>query len=161
MLLQKLFSPRARKQPPSNDFSRQGCNWRQLWRAVLGPKLPMGLAESCMATVSQTKFCPSPVCLLPCLSKVWSQELPNKPCALQIISETVTWGTQHKTTDLFHLVSQTKTNIIQYCLYVESKKKKKRSSWTYLQDRNRLIEEKFTGAGGEGWGERGSLGVWD
>ena len=81
------------------------------------------------------------------------KELPNKPHAFQIISETITWGTQHKTTDLFHLVSQTKTNIIQYFLYVESKKK--RYSWTYLQNRNRLIdiENRLMVTQRETWGD--------
>ena len=37
-------------------------------------------------------------------------------------------------------VNQRKTNIIQYCLYMEPKKRKE-YKWTYLQ-KNRLIEQK-------------------
>ena len=42
-------------------------------------------------------------------------------------------------------VSQTKTNIMQYCLYVDSKRKKKKTQ-TYFQNRKRLtdIENKLT-----------------
>ena len=43
-------------------------------------------------------------------------------------------------------VSQTKTNIMQYCLYVDSKRKKKKKTQTYFQNRKRLtdIENKLT-----------------
>ena len=52
-------------------------------------------------------------------------------------------------------VSQRKTNTRWYCLYVESKLKKKAYKWTYLQNRNRFtdIEKKLMvtkGKGGEG-----------
>ena len=56
-------------------------------------------------------------------------------------------------------VNQTKTSIIWYHLYAESKKKKK-YKWTYLQNRNRFIdlENKFMVTQG-GWGDK--LGVWN
>ena len=54
-------------------------------------------------------------------------------------------------------VSQRKTNIIWYHLYVESKakKEKKRYKWTYLQNRNRLtdIENKLMVTNGKRKGE--------
>ena len=61
---------------------------------------------------------------------------------------------------LLSIVSQTKTNIIQHHLYVESKTK--RYKWTYLQNRNRLtdIENNPMVTKGEGTG-RDKLGVWD
>ena len=57
-------------------------------------------------------------------------------------------------------VSQTKTNIIQYCSYVKPKKWNK---WTYLQNRNRLpdFKNKIVVAEGKGGGRRNKLGVWD
>ena len=47
--------------------------------------------------------------------------------------------------------SYRKINIMGYHLYVESKKKKKRHKWTYLQNRNRPIdlENKLTVIKGE------------
>ena len=50
-------------------------------------------------------------------------------------------------------VSQTKTNIVWYHLYVESKKKKW-YKWICLQNRNRLTERKQTYGyqKGNGWG---------
>ena len=56
-------------------------------------------------------------------------------------------------------VSQTKTNIMCYDLYVESKKKYK---WTYLQNRNRVtdVENKFMVTGEVGGG-RDKSGAWD
>ena len=59
-------------------------------------------------------------------------------------------------------VSQRKTNIIWYHLYVESKKWYK---WIYLQNRNRVtdVENKLMVTKGEGGGagRRDKLGVWD
>ena len=53
-------------------------------------------------------------------------------------------------------LSQTKTNIWYY-LYAESKKQHK---WTYLQNRNRLTDNKLAVAKGEGEGRDG-FGAWD
>ena len=59
-------------------------------------------------------------------------------------------------------VSQTKTNIIWYHLYVKSKKCYK---WTYLQNRNRLTdienEPMITKGDNKVEGGRDKLGVWD
>ena len=65
-----------------------------------------------------------------------------------------------KWTDLeIIILSQRKTNIIWYHLYVESKKLYK---WTYLQNRNRPTdtENKLMVTKGES-GRRDKLGVWD
>ena len=59
-------------------------------------------------------------------------------------------------------VSQTKTNILWYCLYVESKKNKEWYKWTHIQDRNRPtdIENKLVVTKGErGKGSIRSLGL--
>ena len=51
-------------------------------------------------------------------------------------------------------ISQTKTNITWYHLYIESKKWYK---WTYLQNKNRLtdIENKLMVTKGKRWGGKG------
>ena len=54
-------------------------------------------------------------------------------------------------------VSQRKTNII-YNLYMESKKQYK---WTYLQNRNRLMDIENKHAYQRGWKGRDKLGVWN
>ena len=58
-------------------------------------------------------------------------------------------------------VSQTKTNIIWYRLYVESKKNGYK--WTYLQNRNRVtdVENKLMVTKDKMVGGRDKLGDWD
>ena len=55
-------------------------------------------------------------------------------------------------------ISQSKTNIIWYHVYVESEKGYK---WTYLQNRNRVadVENKLMVTGGKGWGINWKIGI--
>ena len=59
-------------------------------------------------------------------------------------------------TTILSEVRKIKTNTIWYHLYVESKIRHK---WTYLWNKNRLIDNKLWMPRGWGWGRDG-LGVW-
>lgn len=95
LLLWKWFSPKAREQPPSDDFLRWGYNWGRLWRATLGPELPVELAASSTAAASQTEFYLCPICLFFHLFLVWSWGYFPIP-AFQIVSETVYRGAKRE-----------------------------------------------------------------